>query len=42
VEVMCSHVGMAINAEVYKVIADRLLLAAPDRFAEESAGTMQP
>lgn len=36
VEVMCSHVGMAINAEVYKVIADRLLLPAPERFAEQS------
>jgi triacylglycerol lipase len=42
VEVMCSHVGMAINAEVYKVIADRLLLAAPARFAEESADAAQP
>jgi triacylglycerol lipase len=37
VEVMCSHVGMAINAEVYKVIADRLLLAPPARFSDESA-----
>jgi triacylglycerol lipase len=37
VEVMCSHVGMAINAQVYKVIAERMLLATPTRFAQESA-----
>ena len=33
VEVHCSHVGMAVSAEVYKIIAARLLLPTPEAHA---------
>ncbi len=33
IEVHCSHVGMAVSAEVYKIIASRLMLPAPEDHA---------
>jgi len=39
VEVMASHVGMGLNADVYRVVADRL--AAPSRIATRPAAVIR-